>query len=222
MPYIPLHRPDVCRRKKSRRRAAAAGGGLGSAAALRSPSECEAHRVMRLNALFLLELAAEEAAPAAGAAALAAAACTGPFPAVALQCLHTLGGQQAHLRRLKEDELSAELRRQSDAEKAAPAAGRGRLARRSGARPVSACVSRTAPAVAAPRDPVVWQILSLHNPRGGPVFCTCCCHIMFGIRLISDYGLHLFALQVIVLTYSFCVLICLLFWLSFWLFYKYQ
>ena len=145
-PLVSPLRPDVCRRKKSKRRPAAAGSGLGSAAAaaaaLRSPSECETHRVMRQNALFLLELAAEEPPPAAGGSV--AGAGTGPFPAVALQCLHTLGGQQAHLRRLKEDELSAELRRQNDAEKAGPGAGRGRLTRRSAARPVSACVSNTA------------------------------------------------------------------------------
>ena len=92
---------------------------------------------MRQNALFLLELSAEEPPPA-GAESQPAGG-TGPFPAVSLQCLHTLGGQQAHLRRIKEDELSAELRRQSDAEKSA--AGRGRGSRRA-ARPVSACVSR--------------------------------------------------------------------------------
>ncbi|XP_037071412.1 E3 ubiquitin-protein ligase MYCBP2-like [Pollicipes pollicipes] len=75
-------RPDVCRRKKTKKRAAPV---------LRSPAECETHRVMRQNAVFLLELAAED--PAARGAA-------------GQRCLHTLGGQQAHLRRLKEDELS--------------------------------------------------------------------------------------------------------------------
>lgn len=150
MSFTVSNRPaDVYRRKKNKKR------GTAASSALRSPLECETHRVMLQNAVFLLDLAAAEDPAARGASSggsqrnsLLLGAGAGPFPAVAFQCLHTLGSQQAHLRRLKEDELSAELRRQSDAEQLPPPR---RHRRRSAARPVSACVSTYRASCWAPR-----------------------------------------------------------------------